>query len=228
MKIKTIVIGLATLLASCTANKAIIYRTKDIQGDQDQKLSKIIFDIEEFSDKRKDSSDNAILYANPKQFKLNRRQVCINSERHYKKSPATRQITTMLVEHLRKVNSFKAVVMNKKDTADYYISGNLTHFYGKQGFSASASVGAQFGLIGALATAGAKTKGNIIIEITDIKIYDKSNQVIKNIGTFRREYEGDFAADAYCWCIFNNVNEKLKEYFTELIVAIETSVKNAQ
>jgi phenylpyruvate tautomerase PptA (4-oxalocrotonate tautomerase family) len=228
MKIKIILIGLVTVFSSCTINKTITYSTKDIQSNQDQKLSKIIFDVEEFTDKRKDSSDNGIFYVNPRKCKLDGQQVCINSERHYKKEPVPRQITHMLVEHLNKKNSFKTVVMNKKDTADYYISGNLTKFYGKQGFSTAAAVGAQFGLIGALATAGAKTKGKIIFEITDLKIYDKKNQVVKDIGTFRKEYEGDFPADAYCWCIFDNVNAKLKEYFTELIGTIETELKNTQ
>ena len=70
----------------------------------------------------------------------------------------------MLVEHLKKRNSFKAVVTNRKDTADYYVTGNLTKFYGKQNFSTAALVGTQFGAIGAIATAGAKSKGKIILE----------------------------------------------------------------
>ena len=132
----------------------------------------------------------------------------------------------MLVEHLNKRNSFQAVLINKKDTANYYITANLTKFYGKQKFSSSAAVGSQFGLIGALASAGAKTNGKIIFEITDIKIYNINNQVIKDIGTFKREYEGEFPADAYCFCIYDNVNAKLKDFLSELITVIETEIKN--
>jgi phenylpyruvate tautomerase PptA (4-oxalocrotonate tautomerase family) len=226
MRITTIILGLAIFFTSCTINKAITYQTKDIQRKQDEKLSNIILNIEEFADKRNEISDNEIFYTNPRQSKINGQQVCINSERHYKKSPASRQISNMLVEHLKKRNSFKTVVLNKKDTADYYISGNLTHFYGKQGFSTAAAAGAQFGLIGAVATAGAKTKGKIIFEIADLKIYDKNNQFVKDLGTFKKEYEGEFHADAYCWCIFDNVNAKLKDYFTELITTIETELTN--
>ena len=104
----------------------------------------------------------------------------------------------------------------------------MRNFYGTQNFSTKAAIGAQFGLIGAVATAGVKTEGKIIFEINDVKIYDKNNQIIKTIESFKREYEGDFPADAYCWCIFQNVNTKLKEYFSEFITTVETEIKNNQ
>lgn len=228
MKTKTIIIALITICISCTVNKRISYKTKDIQSNSDLKLSKIILDIEEFTDKRKDNTDNEIFYVNGRQCKLEGQRVCINSEKHYKNETVTLQITRMLVDHLNKRNSFKAVVKDKKDTANYYITGNLTKFYGKQGFSSAAAVGAQFGLIGALASSGAKTKGKIIFEITDIKIYNKNNQLIKDLGTFKKEYEEDFSADANCFCIYNNVNIKLKDYFSSLISTIETEIKNIE
>lgn len=226
MKTKIIIIALMAICLSCTVNKKITYKLNDIQSNSDRKLSKIILDIEEFTDKRKDNSDNSILFVNAKQCKLDGQQVCINSEKHYKKESVTLQITSMFVEHLNKRNSFQTVLINKKDTANYYITANLTKFYGKQKFSSSAAVGAQFGLIGALASAGAKTNGKIIFEITDIKIYNKNNQVIKDLGTFKREYEGEFPADAYCFCIYDNVNAKLKDYLSELIMVIETEINN--
>jgi hypothetical protein len=227
MKLKsTIFIGLITLLSSCVINKPITYKTKDIQKNADQKLSEFILDVEVFSDKRKDSTSNQILFTNPKQCKIDGKQTCINSESHYKKSPATVQLTNMFVQHLKARTAFKNVYVNKKDTADFYISGNLTKLYGKQGFSTAAAVGAQFGLIGAVATAGAKTKGQIIFEITDLKIYNRKNEIIKNIGTYRKVYEDDFHADAYCWCIYDNINLKLKEYFTELITEVESSIRS--
>ena len=228
MKIKTIIIGLVTICTSCKINMPISYKVKDIQNNQDQKLSKIILDIEDFSDKRKDNADNEIFYANENMCKLDGQKFCINSEKYYRKEPVSKQITTLLIDHLKQRNSFKAVVEHKKDTADYYITGNLTKLYGKQAFSNAALVGSQFGLIGAVATAGKKTKGKIIFEITDLKVYNKNNQEIKNIGTFKKEFEGDFPVDGYCWCIYANVNDKLKEYFSELIIKLETEIKNIE
>ena len=228
MKIKTIIIALVTICSSCKVNMPISYKVKDIQSSQDLKLSGIIFDIEQFNDKRKDNADNGILYVNENLCKLDGQKFCINSEKYYRKEPVSQQITSLLVDHLKQRNSFKAVVKNQKDTADYYITGSLTKFYGKQAFSNAALVGSQFGLIGAVATAGKKTKGKIMFEITDLKIYNKKNQLIKDLGTFKKEYEEDFPVDGYCWCMYSNVNTKLKNYFSEFISTLETEIKNIE
>lgn len=228
MKTKMILLTAIAVLTSCTINQRILYPTKDIQTIQDQELSTLVLDIEEFTDHRKENPDNDILFTSSKDVVIDGKTRCINSEKNYKIEPVTLQLSKMLVEHLNVRNSFKKVVLNKKDTADYYIRGDLRNFYGNQKFSTSAAVGAQFGLIGALATAGVKTDGKIVFEINDIIIYDKNNNVIKSIGSFKREYVGDFPADAYCWCMFQNVNIKLKEYFTELIGTVESEIRNSR
>lgn len=231
MKTKTILFTTLTaliILSSCTMNQKISYSTKNIQTIYDDKLSNLVIDIEEFTDHRRDNPNNEILFVKSKQTSVEGKQKCINSEKNYKNEPVTRQLTQILVNHMNLRNSFKKVVLNKKDTANYYIKADLRNFYGTQNFSTKAAIGAQFGLIGAVATAGVKTEGKIIFEINDIKIYDKNNQIIKTIESFKREYEGDFPADAYCWCIFQNVNTKLKEYFSEFITTVETEIKNNQ
>ncbi len=228
MKLKLSIILLMALACGCSINKPVKYATKDIQSNQNRSFSNIILDIEELTDKRKENPENGILYGNSQIAKLNEVQVCINSERYYKKEPLTSQVSRMLLTHLNKRNSFKMVLLNRKDTADYYIQGNLTRFYGRQNYSTAALAGSQFGLIGALATAGVKSEGKIIFEISDLKIYNKKNELVKYLGTFRKEYDGNFPADEYCWCIYENVNTKLKEYFSELIIVIETEIKTAE
>ncbi len=228
MKTRTILFAALTFLSSCTINQRISYSTKDIKTNQDQKLSTLVLDIEEFTDHRKDNPDNDVLFTSSKDASIDGKIRCINSEKNYKKEPVTLQLSKMLVEHLNLRNSFKKAVLNNKDTADYYIKGDLRNFYGNQKYSTAAAVGAQFGLIGALATAGVKSDGKIVFEINDIKIYDRNNQIIKTIGTFKREYVGDFPADAYCWCMFQNVNIKLKDYFSELITTVESEINIAR
>ncbi|MFT3753762.1 MAG: hypothetical protein QM800_13090 [Paludibacter sp.] len=228
MKTRTILLAVLTVFSSCTMNQKISYSTKDIETNHDTKLSTLVLDIEEFTDHRKDNPDNNVLFTRSKDASIDGKIKCINSEKNYKKEAVTLQLSRMLVEHLNLRNSFKKVVLNNKDTADYYIKGDLQNFYGNQKFSTAAAVGAQFGLIGALATAGVKTNGKIIFEINDLKIYDKNNQIVKIIGTFKREYTGDFPADAYCWCMFQNVNSKLKDYFSELIATVESEMQNTR
>ncbi|TAE83712.1 MAG: hypothetical protein EAY81_08305 [Bacteroidetes bacterium] len=226
MKNATIIIALLTLFSSCVLNKRIVYKTTDIQLNEEPKLSSIVLNIEEFSDKRKDSSENAIFFGTHKEYDENKQVFCINAERHYKKAPVNKQISNLLVEHLIKTGSFKNVVLNNKDSADYSVRGNLTYFYGKQEYSMAALVGSAFGLIGAIATANETTKGKVIFELTDLKIYDRNNQVVADIGTFRKEFSGEMHADASCWCIYDNVNTKLKVYFTQLITLIETELED--
>lgn len=226
MNLRTAIsIGFIALFSSCVMNKPIAYSVTSIQKNTDTKLSGIILDVELFTDKRKDSVLNGVLFVEDKECFVGDTRACINAEKHYKTIPAATQITNMFVKHLKARKSFKGVVMNRRDTADFYVSGNLTKFYGQQEFSTNALVGAQFGLIGAIATAGAKTRGMIIIEMTDVKIYNSKNEVIKDIGIYRKVYEDDFHADAYCWCMYDNINLKLKDYFDELVVEVETSIK---
>jgi hypothetical protein len=227
MKTKVILIGLSVVLVSCTINYRIRYSTEDVQKKSDKGLSNIVLDIEQLTDHRKDNPDNDVLFSNAKQIYNGGRSRCINSEKNYKKEPVTLQVSRMLVEHMNVRNTFMKVVLDKKDTADYYITGDLLNFYGNQDYSTAAAVGAQFGLIGALATAGAKTDGKIIFEINNLTIYDRNQHVVKKIGTFRREYKGNFHADAYCWCMFENVNAKLKDYYSELITIIENEIRDA-
>ena len=222
MKINIIILGLVTICSSCALKFKINYQTKDIQRNQDQGLSKIILDIEELADKRKEDFSNTILFTNGTHAKYNGRAVLINSENHYKR-PA-QQISRMVVNHLNIRNSFKKVVKDKKDSADYYITGTLTKLYGIQDFSMSSAL--YVGTTGA--SSDEMTNGQIIIEIADLKIYDKNNQIKKDIGTFKKEYEGYLWNGGIWSCIYINVNSKLKEYISELITIIELEIKKME
>ena len=184
------------LFASCSANQKITYKTENIPA-----LSNTIpirVNIREFSDVRANSSENLLLFEKGKQTRHNGKSVCINSEKHYNKETVTSQISRQIAEHFEQIKLFQRTTFGHNTRADYYLTGSLSYFYGVQGFSTSASVGSQFGLIGALATSGAKTPADIIIEIKDLALYDRNGNLVQEFGTFRREYSGDMRADAYC------------------------------
>jgi hypothetical protein len=137
------------------------------------------------------------------------------------------KITQLLVEHMNKAQLFANVSYNTGFGSDYYLTGNLTNFYGEQEFSTEAVIGSMFGLMGALATANLTTPGVIIIEISDLKLFRRDDDaLIKNFGSFYREYQGDFKVDADCWCIYRNMNQKLKDFNTELIEMIRAELLN--
>jgi len=208
----------------CIANQKITYRLNDISKKNNSKLSALVLDVEIFEDLRKSNIEDSALFTKPRATKILNERVCINSEQHYKKKPVNYQVSQLISDYFRQQGIYKVVTFNKKDTSDYYLTAKLKRFYGNQRFSTAAAVGAQFGLIGALATANTKTKGKIEIELSDIKLFDKNGKLIKGVGNFKRTYEEDYHVDGYCWCIYFNVNDKFKFFTGEFSQLIESSL----
>jgi len=147
---------------------------------------------------------------------------------NYKKDSVSAQMTRIMVEHFNRAKLFILSFCNDSSVSGYYLTCRINFFYGEQGFSKAAAVGAQFGLLGALATSGAKTPGKIIIDISDIKLFKKDGTLVKDFGDFYKEYKEDLNADAYCWCIYNNMNEKLKDYNTHLVEKIRNDLADVK
>ena len=209
------------IMVSCTVQK-IAYNTDKLQALNMANIN-LSLSVQTFEDIRFQSEMNDTHFAAKQwQIKMNGERSCINSEVLYK-TPVTEQMTAIFAKHLAKKMPQISVYTNRKE--NYFLEAKVKHFYGIQKFSSAAAVGAQFGLLGALATAGVKTNGTIIIELTDIKIVDRQNNLIASIGNFRKEYEGEFPADANCFCIYRNVNQKLADFNEELIHLISQELK---
>jgi hypothetical protein len=208
--------------AGCTIKQKVMYSFDDILPVNAWNKINAIVDIELFADNRATINDNSIL------FKVGRNYggQCYNSEEHYPKDSVSTQLSRDIMTHLAKRNSFKNVLLNSKNDADYYVTGKINRFYGAQEFSTSAAAGAQFGLIGALTTMDSKTKGNIIIELSEITLCNK-NGVIKRLDDIKETYSGELPADAYCWQIYMNVNQQLKKAIDKLCQSIESNAKVA-
>lgn len=210
---------------SCVINKPIKYATDNIAQSSNYNLKSLNFTIVDFEDKRKEVKENLILFEKTRNCRVNKQHICINSEFHYHKEPVNKQITNQLIEHLRQRKTFKSVTLNNKDSADYYMTGNLRCFFSIEEYSDQAVAAAI--ILGPLASIGFKTGGIVAIELTDLKIFDKNNKLIKQIDSFRRDYEFEANADIDCWSVFNNANLKLKDYFDDFIINIEDEILNA-
>jgi len=227
---KRLLLLLPLFLISCTVSQKVIYKTDDISASQLTKTIPIKVEIRVLNDNRANISENSILFTNSQQTKLDGKAYFINAEKNYKKDSVASQITRLMVEHFNKAKLFEMTFYGQSNYSDYYITGTLNSFYGEQQYSSAAAVGSQFGLIGALATANAKTPGRILIDISDLKLFKKDGTLIKDLGSFYKEYKDDFKVDAYGWYIYWNVNEKLKDFNTHLIEKIridmtETTLK---
>jgi hypothetical protein len=211
-------------MTSCKPFQKIAYNTQSVEPLRVENVHFSV-SIQPFEDIRAESEMNTILFESNKwNARVNGEQSCINSEVLYR-VPATEQMTTTFAHHLSTKVPQIEVFINQKESADFYLTAKVKHFYGIQKFSTAAAVGAQFGLIGALATAKAKTQGTIIIELTDIKILDRQNNLIAAVGDFRKEYEGEFPVNADCLCIYWNMNQKLSEFNGELIRLLALEVQ---
>jgi hypothetical protein len=208
----------------CSANQKIAYKTDNIPALSNS--IPITVSIKEFSDERKNNSENLLLFENGRQTKHDKKTVCINSEKHYKKETVTLQISRQIAEHFDKIKLFRQTTFADNSQTDYYLTGSLSYFYGVQNFSTSAAVGSHFGLIGALATSGAKTPAEITIEVKDIALYDKNGNLVQDFGTYRKDYSEELHADAYCWCIYGNINQKLHDFTNGLAEKIKTEFRD--
>jgi hypothetical protein len=130
----------------------------------------------------------------------------------------------MFVAHCNAQMLFKQTYLEECLDCEYYVTGILQCFYGEQEFSVGKLVGAQFGLIGALATSNITTPARIRIEIEQLKLFKKLGELVKDFGSFGRSYNQRLDVDAYCWCIFYHVNESLKEFNTEIIEKMRTEL----
>lgn len=221
---KKIFLLLPLFLAGCTVSQKIVYKTDDISASQTIKPIPANVEIRVLKDNRASLNENAILFTNPNETRFEGKLTCINAEKHYKKDSVASQITRLMVEHFNKAKLFEMTFYGQSSYSDYYITGTLNSFYGEQQFSKAAAAGSRFGLIGALATAGVKTPGKIVIDISDLKLFKQDGTLIKDFGNFYKEYKDDFRVDAYCWCIYSNVNEKLKDFNTHLIEKIRIDI----
>jgi hypothetical protein len=221
---KRFLLLLPFFLIGCTVSQKVVYKTDDISASQTTKTIPMKVEIRVLNDNRANINENSILFTNSKQTKLEGKSYFINAEKNYQKDSVASQITRLMVEHFNKAKLFEMTFYGQSNYSDYYITGTLNSFYGEQQYSSAAAVGSQFGLIGALATANVKTPGKIIIDISDLKLFKKDGTLIKDFGSFYKEYKDDFKADAYGWCIYGNVNEKLKDFNTHLIEKIRTDI----
>jgi len=221
---KTLIYLFPLFLISCTVTQKVIYKTDDLSVQPSVRTYPIRVEVRILTDNRAHIDENKILFSDPRQTTLNGKKSCINSEQHYKPDSVVSQVSRMIAEHFNKARLFNLSFYNQSPYSGYYLTGTLNSFYGQQEFSTGALIGAQFGVVGAIATSGLKTPGKIIIEIADMKLYRKDGTLIKDLGNFYKEYEEDLPVDASCWCIYSNVNEKLKDFNSHLVEKIRTDL----
>ncbi len=175
-------------------------------------------------DMRQSVAENGILFVRGRETSINDTTFCINAEEHYNKNLVPNEVAGIIAEHFKKRAAFKSILAGSKGESDYVLSGKLKRLYGKQEYSSAAFVGSMFGLIGALATAGATTNGEIAIEITELTLRRERDGKEKRLDDLIENHVGELHADANCWCIYDNVNKQLKTAVERLAESVEKGI----
>lgn len=228
-----VLVVICLLFSACTVQKTVYYDTNTIPKNLNPPENKKSLSILMFNDIRHDVAGNEVYLQKPREIFENKKTYCINAEQHYKKIPLSTQMSMMLVDHLQKRATFKNVFLNTKDSADFIIECNLARLTSKQHLpaavrsvpAAAGTVGGAIGAgIGIAATSFIKSKYTVSIALTDVKIYDKSMNLLTELGSFAYDYEEESTPDAACWCSYNNVKEKLKLFYSEFIIQLENRI----
>jgi hypothetical protein len=212
---------LTSVLVGCSSihKQKIQYKTNDLPVVSS--VIPISVCVKEFADIRRDYGENWILFEKDKKARKDERPICINSEKYYNEGTVSKQISSMLVDHLNEVGLFGKTTLNDDSQTDYYLTGKLVSFSAMQLMGR----GNNLELERAISVRELKTSAEIKIEIKDMVLLDKSGKVIKEIGGYSQVFSEDMEMDEFCWCIFKNVNEKLKEFNQGVIAKLEEELR---
>lgn len=214
--LKAILISAILIFTSCAPSSwSVIYSVNSITPADTLKTIPINVDIRTFKDNRTNIAENNILFIStfqniryvpayivlndilfitPSLIEIDKKKFCINAERYYNKAPVVNQMSQIFVKHANKAQLFTNASYKESINEDYYLTGTLNSFYGKQEFSERAAeevqtMGVLFGTIGgaiAAESVNAKTPGTIIIDISDLKLFKKDGTLVKDFGNFNR------------------------------------------
>ncbi len=198
------------ILTGCVPTKKISYDISTVESLQDSISINKTFSVFNFDDIREEVSDTEILFDSGNLYGSGSERICINAEKHYEEGKVSRQVSEMIYFHIRRTAVFDSMAMNS-DKLNYALKGSIKRLYGEQKFSKRASAGAQFGLIGALATANIKSPGKMRITLTNLHLVDNETGNEIPLEDIDLQFEGEYRIDAKCWFIYDHVNERLKE-----------------
>jgi hypothetical protein len=214
---KILLLFIAVLLSSCATKYSIKYDTENITAPNRAPIP-INVRIMDFEDLRAENPENATLFENNRKINLSGKNYCINAEKHYKSENVATEVSKLIAEHFKKSNLFKEVYYGDNNSADYYLTGKIMQIYGVQ-------ERADTNLIFYTQVSGGKRTVYITLpkkpvscyfDFTDIKLYDKRDNLVLDFGGFEAKYDDKMLADIECKFVFQNVNNMLKKFISEI------------
>lgn len=217
-------LGALVIMIGCIPKQNIGYTTESLYPIFEMTIP-INVEVKELVDMRNDISISLeILDSSKTNSGKNGAIVCVNDDRYYKKDKVTAQISQQIVDHFNAEKLFDISTYNKDEEANYYLTGNLTQFYGEQ--QMPKAVTSQFGLVGVLGAPVEQTPAIIVIEVSDLRLFKKTGELVCNLGDYRKVYQENLDGNGYNWSIYRNMNDKLKEFNFGLTDKIRMDLAN--
>ncbi|MFT6705440.1 MAG: hypothetical protein ACI9VN_002297 [Patescibacteria group bacterium] len=240
MKKYLILILLTLYLSGCTRKYQFGFLKTDFKIEKKDLIKDKVLSIEIFEDVRINEEENNVHLNKRKIYKGEDGKVCINSEKGYRQ-PLNYNLTKVTATYMKRSQLFKNVVYGKKRISDYYVTAKLKNYRTTQEFSKEAhrdaikraAVSASFGVVGGLIIGRPdefESYGQIVIELDEVTLYNKEDELIKKIGLIENKVNGLFPADSDCWCAYwaaeDNYPKVVEELLKSIILAIEKSGPN--
>lgn len=225
---KSVLLSVAGLLALTGCSQQITYPLDDIPKAVNSPFAGNTLGVEAFRDVREKPSEKQAWYEEKRKTQRGGKDWWFNNDQEYKNKCVAPWITEMIVKHLNQSGLFRSVTLKEKATSDtdYILQGEIQKFEGYKEPSVAAQVGAQFGLIGAIATAGVTSRYEATTVLINVKLIRKDSQETIWQGVVEGKIEGEDYADAYGWSAYIKANLSLKEAVNHLIDELmETTAK---
>jgi len=220
---KVILLILTGLLVLPGCSQPITYSLDDIPKAVNSPFTSNTLGVEAFEDVRENIPVKQAWY---KSFYKERRIThrggkgwWFNDDQEYKNKCVAPGITEMIVKHLNRSGLFHSVTLKEKarSDTDYILQGGIKTFEGYKEKSVAAQIGAQFGLIGALATSGVTSQYEATTVLNNVKLIRRDSQETIWQGVIEGKIEGEDYADAQGFSAYTKANISLKEAVNQLI-----------
>lgn len=217
---KGILLILTGLLVLTGCSQQITYSLDGIPKAVNSTFTSNTLGVEAFKDVRVKPSNKQALFGKVQRVtQRGGKDWWFNDDREYKNQCVAPWITEMIVKHLNQSELFRSVTLKENATSDtdYILQGEIKKFEGYKEKSIGAEIGAQFGLIGAIATAGITNQYEATTVLNNVKLIRRDSQETIWQSVIEGKIEGEDYADAQGWSAYEKANLSLKDAVNQLI-----------
>jgi hypothetical protein len=214
-------------IVGCSPTFRATYDTTTVRSAPGPRLD-VALDLEVLRDARRRHAPSTVLFRGESVVEIDGEDSCVNAEASYEAGIA-RQVTDTVAQHMARRGVLRAVTVQSTARTDYRLSGEIGALYGVQETSGQAQTGAAVGgLIGGIIAATATAPTRVRIVFRNLAIHDSTGRIVARPADVVLDFQGELGADAYCYAVYANVNEKLREAVDQLAANVEGALREAR